>query len=79
LRKARGKPEPGDYARAFEIALRLNAGDETGAKLLLQWMKHRTALLVKELFPQIQKLTLALLEHEKLSGAQVAKILNGST
>ena len=72
-----GRNESGDYKRAFDCALRLNSGDEAGAKLLLQWMERRTELFVARLWPQIQKVSYALLERGKLTGAEIAEILNG--
>jgi hypothetical protein len=68
----------GDYKRAASCALRLNSGDEIGAKLLLQWMERRTELFVEKLWPQIQKVAYALLEREKLSGREIEQILNSA-
>lgn len=73
-----GRKESGDYKKAFDCALRLNSGDEAGAKLLLRWMERRTELFVAKLWPQIQKVTYALLEREKLSGQEIEQILNGA-
>jgi hypothetical protein len=43
---------------------------------LLKWRERRVELLVEKLFPQIQKLALALLDHGKLSGDQIQKVLH---
>ena len=66
----------GDYARAFDSALRLSAGDKVGAELLLQWAERRTELLARKLWPKIEKLAYVLLERQKLCGAEVAAVLN---
>jgi hypothetical protein len=76
VRGRKGKQERGDYQRAFDCALRLNAQDEVGTKLLLRWMERRTALLVDKLWPQIHKLAFALLEHDRLDGKQIAEVLS---
>jgi hypothetical protein len=65
----------GDYARAFDCALRLSARDKIGADLLLQWAERRTQLLVTKLWPQIEKVAYALLDRQKLTGHEVEAIL----
>jgi hypothetical protein len=67
-----------DYARAFDCALRLNAKDEVGAKLLLQWMQHRVELLVGKLWPRIHKLAFALLENGRIAGPELHEIMHES-
>jgi hypothetical protein len=57
----------------------LNDGDSQGAEWLIKWLDRRAQLLVEKQWPQVHKLAFGLLEHEKLTGPQVAKILNGST
>jgi hypothetical protein len=74
----KGKQERGDYQRAFDCALRLNARDETGAKLLLTWMEHRVGWLVEKLWPEITRVAYGLLERGRLSDEQVNEILNGN-
>jgi len=58
----------GDYQAALHCALRLNGGDKIGAQMLLTWMERRTELLVIRLWSQIEKLSYALLQNEKLDG-----------
>jgi hypothetical protein len=57
----------------------LSEGDEQAAEHLLAYVMRRAELLVENSWPQIHKLAFALLEHERLDGAQVKVILNGST
>jgi hypothetical protein len=68
----------GDYASAFDCALRLSAGDKVGAEMLLQWAWRRTEKLVEKLWPKIHKVAFALLEHEKLSGDKIDKLLRAA-
>jgi hypothetical protein len=58
----------GDYARAWDCALRLNAGDKVGAELLLSWLSHRTSLLVEKHFEKIRALAFKLLDSVDNNG-----------
>jgi hypothetical protein len=73
-----GRKESGDYKKAFDCAMRLNAQKKVGAELLLEWMEFRTGLFVEKLWPQIQKVAYALLQRGKLSRSEIAEILNGA-
>jgi hypothetical protein len=78
VRGRKGKQEHGDYARAFDCALRLSAGDKVAADLLIQWAERRTELLVEKLWKQITALASALLQIKKLTGAEVKEILGNA-
>lgn len=71
-----GWKKSNDRKQAFDLALRLNDGDEVGAGLLLAWLQRRAEKLVEEEWPHIHKLAFALLEHRSLTGDQLSAILN---
>jgi hypothetical protein len=64
-----------DYKQALFYTLEINKGDREGAELLLDWLARRAEVIVKRRWPQIHKLAFALLDREKLSGAQIDEIL----
>jgi ATP-dependent Zn protease len=64
-----------DFKQAFKLALQINGGDEKGAELLIAWLARRAELLVERHWPQIHNLAFALLEREKLSGAEITQIM----
>jgi ATP-dependent Zn protease len=64
-----------DRKQALSRALQINNGDQTGAELLLAWLERRAELLVERHWSQIHKLAFALLEREKLSGAEITQIM----
>jgi hypothetical protein len=69
----------GDYAQAFDNALRLSAGDKVAARLLLKWAERRTELLVTKLWARVEELAYALLDRRKLSGCEIQTLLtNGA-
>jgi hypothetical protein len=61
---------------------RLNHGwrnKRPGWAPLMAWLERRVELLVEKQWPRIHKLAFALLERERLSGAEIDKILIGNT
>jgi len=64
-----------DYRNALDYALKLAGGDEVEAGLWLQIAEHKADKLIAEQWGSIHKLAFALLDREKLSGAQIDEIL----
>jgi ATP-dependent Zn protease len=64
-----------DYRNALDYALKLADGDEVEAELWLQIAEHKADKLIAEQWGSIHKLAFALLDREKLSGAQIDAIL----
>jgi hypothetical protein len=65
-----------DYRNALDSALKLaGGGDEVEAGLWLQIAEHKADKLIAEQWGSIHRLAFALLDREKLSGAQIDEIL----
>ena len=64
-----------DYKQALSYALEINQGDSVGAELLVKWLARRAELLVERYWSRIDALAFALLDKEKLSGAEISEIL----
>jgi hypothetical protein len=67
-----------DREKAFNICIELNDGDVEGAKRLLHWLERRSELLVERGWGDITRLSFALLEKGKLSGAEVENVIASS-
>jgi ATP-dependent Zn protease len=64
-----------DKAYVKYLALRLSEGRENEAAALLDWCRHRATTAVNQNWRQIEAVAAALLDREKLSGAEINEIL----
>jgi ATP-dependent Zn protease len=66
-----------DRVKAVEFAIKLNRGDISAAKKLMQRCWWTAQRIVEAESERIDRLALALLKHDQLSGKQVDAILSG--
>ena len=65
-----------DRAQAMRQCMAYCDGDAIGAEILLRFAMRQAELLVEKARPQITRLAFALIEHERLDGAQIDKVLD---
>jgi hypothetical protein len=66
-----------DYRQAHSLALELSGGDAQSAELLLAWLQRRAELIVEKQWPNIQRLSAALVERGKIKGTEIRHIMQG--
>ncbi len=67
-----------DRRQALEACMKYCDGDEISASHLLSYAMRQAELLIAKNTEKIQRLTLALIDRTKLSGAEIAQLLNGA-
>jgi hypothetical protein len=69
--------ESKDFQNALKLAIELSKGNREAAELLVRWSMQMAETLTEKLSSDINAVAYALLEREKLTREQAAKILNG--
>jgi hypothetical protein len=70
-----GWRESEDRKSAFSLALKVSAGDEQAADILVTWGERMADSLVSREWPKITKLAAVMIERQQLTGREVAQIL----
>jgi hypothetical protein len=68
-----------DYRGALECALKLSGNDDEAAGLLLKWATRCADVITEKHRAQVSRLTYELLCQERLTGDEVAKIIERVT